>query len=75
MTEATESTPFQEYTIPGETTSEETFAETVAVTEDSILVQAIQDTGLDMIHANLFGSFLICGTLVGICLMRGRYGS
>lgn len=38
-------------------------------------VQLIQDTGSSIIHADLFGAFLICGTLVGIFLLRGRYGT
>lgn len=41
----------------------------------SITVQDLHSLGSDIVHANLFGSFLICGTLVGIFLLRGRYGT
>ena len=47
--------------------------ETVAGT--LISMEAVQDVGISIIHADLFGSFLICGTLVGLFLFRGSHGS
>lgn len=35
----------------------------------------IEDSTSAIVHAVLYGSFLICGTLVGIFLLRGRYGT
>ena len=35
-----------------------------------VSVEVLQDMTSDIVHANLFGSFLICGTLVGIALFR-----
>ena len=32
--------------------------------------ESLQVMTSDIVHANLFGSFLICGTLVGIFLFR-----
>ena len=40
-----------------------------------ISLEAVQDIGSSIIHAELFGSFLICGTLVGLFLFRGIHGS
>lgn len=56
-------------------TRPEAISETVAMTTEPVYIDVIQDTGSALIHANLFGSFLICGTLVGIFLLRGRYGT
>ena len=47
-----------------------TMTGTVAVTYDQMI-----SIGSDIVHANLFGSFLLCGTLIGIVLFRGIYGS
>ena len=35
-----------------------------------VSVEVLQGMTSDIVHANLFGSFLICGTLVGIALFR-----
>lgn len=43
----------------------ESTEETVSV----VTVQEIQTIGSDIIHADLFGSFLVCGTLVGLFLL------
>lgn len=48
---------------------EETTAEVV------ITLEEIQAVGSDIVHADLFGSFLVCGTLIAMTLFRGRYGS
>lgn len=50
---------------------EETAASTVEVTT----VEIIETVGSDIVHASLFGSFLVCGTLVGLVLLRDRYGN
>ena len=77
--------------IPGETgqpAPQETEAETVPVDDwtvtegtepteetEAITIQEIQDIGSAIIHVNLFGSFLICGTLIGLALLRKVYGT
>ncbi len=77
--------------VPGETgqpAPQETEAETVpvddwSVTEgtepteeaETITIQVIQDIGSDIAHVNLFGSFLICGTLIGLALWRKVNGA
>lgn len=42
---------------------------------EPVYKQVIQDSVASLIHADLFGAFLVCGTLVGIFLLRGRYGT
>lgn len=42
---------------------------------ETITVQVIETVGQEIIHADLFGSFLICGTLVGLALMRKIHGT
>lgn len=44
-------------------------------TEGTITVQVIETVGSEIIHADLFGSFLICGTLIGLALLRKVYGT
>lgn len=44
-------------------------------TQEVILVDAIQTAATDLAHVYLFGSFLICGTLVGIFLLRNRHAN
>ena len=71
--------------VPGETgepAPQETEAEnlptddwTVESTEpteevQTLTIQVIEDYGSGIIHANLFGSFLICGTLIGLAIWR-----
>lgn len=36
----------------------------------TITIQEIQEIGSDIAHVNLFGSFLVCGTLIGLALWR-----
>ena len=50
----------------------ETIAET---TEPVVIVDVIETVGSDIVHANLFSGFLICGTLVGLALLRKIYGT
>lgn len=49
--------------------------ETVPMTTEPVYIEVIEAASSNIIHANLFGAFLICGTLVGIFLLRGRYGT
>ena len=53
----------------------ETVQETVPMTTEPVIIDIIETSSSNIVHANLFGSFLICGTLVGIFLLRGRYGT
>ena len=48
---------------------QETIAGTVITLED---LQSIES---DILHADLFGSFLVCGTLIGLFLLRGIHGT
>lgn len=41
----------------------------------SITLVDLQAVGSDIVHADLFGSFLICGTLIGLALLRKVYGT
>ena len=74
--------------VPGETdesTSQESETEATSsndwtVTQETEVVEAItiqdvQSIGSDIIHANLFGSFLICGTLIGLAILRKVHGT
>ena len=45
--------------------------ETEAVVGVDPYIQAVTD----LAHVNLFGFFLICGTLVGIFLLRNRHAN
>jgi hypothetical protein len=79
MNDETENNPGS----PGEPASQESQGETApaddwTVTEgtdpteevETISIQVIESVGSDIIHADLFGSFLICGTLIGIAIWR-----
>ena len=59
------------YDFPG-TTLVETTPETVT---QEITIDVIESIALDQMHVSLFGSFLICGTLVGLALLRDRHGN
>ena len=74
--------------LPGEPAPQESQGETApaddwAVTEgtdpteevETISIQVIESVGSDIIHADLFGSFLICGTLIGLALWRKFNGA
>lgn len=51
------------------------YEETVAATEEVVIVEVIESVGSDIVHASLFSGFLVCGTLVGIYLLRNIYGT
>ena len=67
--------------IVSETVAEETEAEdpvpmeTVAMTTDPVLINVITGAASEIAHVNLFGSFLVCGTLVGLFILRKIYGT
>lgn len=54
---------------------QETLQETFPVTTEPVIFDIIETSSNNIVHASLFGSFLVCGTLVGIFLLRGRYGT
>lgn len=70
-------------TVPEESTpeeTEETYYEDLsgAATEETtelVIVDVIESVGSDIVHANLFSGFLICGTLVGIAILRKIHGT
>ena len=54
-----------------------TVTESTEPTEEveTISIQVIEYVGSDIIHADLFGSFLICGTLIGLAIWRKFNGA
>ena len=46
------------------------YQETTAATEELVIVEVIESVGSDISHATLFSGFLVCGTLVGLALLR-----
>ena len=74
--QATEAVELAPQETEGETAApDEWTAPPVSETQEVILVDAIQTAATDLAHVNLFGSFLICGTLVGIFLLRNRHAN
>lgn len=67
--------PVTEATDPTQETIfyEDLTAATEESTEAVVLVEVIETAATDLAHVNLFGSFLICGTLIGLALLRDRY--
>lgn len=49
--------------------NEETLVETTAPASEAVTIVEAQQMTSDIVHANLFGAFMICGTLVGIALL------
>ena len=49
--------------------------ETIAVELVPITVQDFQAGVADICATSLFGSFLLCGTLIGLALLRKIYGT
>ena len=58
-----------------ETSYEDFQYETIPETTELITVEVIQSVGTDIVCSNLFGSFLLCGTLIGLALLRKIYGT
>ena len=65
------------YFLEPETASNEVTAAAPEATEEMtvITMEDLQSIGLDIVHADLFGSFLICGTLIALALFRGIHGT
>lgn len=76
--------------IPGETdefTSQENETEVIETNDGSVIeateaaqvemitIQEVQAIGSDIVHTSLFGSFLICGTLIGLAILRKVHGT
>lgn len=59
-----------------ETTAPDTVPEETVVMNVETITLADYKSGIsDICHVNLFGSFLICGTLIGLAIMRKIYGT
>lgn len=57
-------------------TYEETIAETVPeTTTQEITIEIIESIAMDQMHVDLFGSFLVCGTLVGLFFFGRIHGT
>ena len=48
---------------------------TEAAQVELITIQEVQAIGSDIVHTSLFGSFLICGTLIGLAILRKVHGT
>lgn len=59
--------------FPESTTEPE--VETIPMTTEPVYIEVIETIGSDIVHSTLFGAFLICGTLVGLAILRRVYGS
>lgn len=44
-------------------------------TEEIVIIECIQATASDIAHASLFSGYLVCGTLVGLAILRKIYGT
>lgn len=55
--------------------TEEIPEETVAVELQTVTLVDFQQGVSDICHVSLFGSFLLCGTLIGLSLLRRIYGT
>ena len=54
---------------------EEQYQEVIQETVEPVTVEVIESVASDIILADLFGSFLVCGTLCGVALWRRIYGT
>lgn len=55
--------------------NEEDQEETIAVDLQTVTLVDFQQGVSDICHVSLFGSFLLCGTLIGLALFRRIYGT
>lgn len=55
--------------------TEEIPEETVAMELQTVTLVDFQQGVSDICHVSLFGSFLLCGTLIGLALLRRIYGT
>lgn len=68
VSETVADVPTEEYVL-------EDGSEAVQETFSVVAVEGLETVASDIIHADLFGSFLICGTLIGLALFRRIYGT
>lgn len=61
--------------IPTEELVLEDGTEATEETVSVVTAEVVQDAALTVAHADLFGSFLVCGTLIGLALLRKVYGT
>ena len=55
--------------------NEEVYEETIAVELQTVTLVDFQQGVSDICNISLFGSFLLCGTLIGLALFRRIYGT
>ena len=53
----------------------ESTGETIVMELETVTLVDFQQGVSDICHVNLFGSFLLCGTLIGLALFRRIYGT
>ena len=68
FSETMDNLPSEEYVLED---GEDPFQETISIT----VQETILSVGSDIVHTNLFGSFLICGTLIGLVIWRKFNGA
>ena len=68
FSETMDNLPSEEYVLED---GEDSVQETISIT----VQETILSVGSDIAHMNLFGNFLICGTLIGLALLRKVYGT
>ena len=71
LTEPAAEIPETSELVPLETIPEETFeflASEPVETVEVVIIEEIRTASSNIVHTNLFGSFLVCGTLMGIAL-------
>ena len=73
-TEETEFVPETQASIPAVIYEDFSGAPTEG-TETIVIIETIETVGSDLAHATLFSGFLICGTLIGLFIMRKIYGT
>ena len=77
-----ETVPQVETTAPEETEeiiledlSGAAYEDTIAETTEPVYIDVIESTGSYIAHTTLFSGFLVCGTLIGLVLLRDRHGN
>ena len=53
----------------------ESTGETIVMELETVTLVDFQQGVSDICHVSLFGSFLLCGTLIGLTLLRRIYGT
>ena len=61
--------------LPSEELVLEDGTEATEETVSVVTAEVVQDVAIAVAHADLFGSFLVCGTLIGLALLRKVYGT